>query len=388
MQQGQLNQTIQFLSTLLGSQNGQIAVSSTNVMQLTTALNNVTTAVAELARILKNLGLVNDFSNVNCHQVDAQSSNRATYASKAALNTNVNIPNVTVNTSKPVNMQKDANRLPVFNSTNSVNNNINLANHVNANVRDNQDAFLKELARLKNLRNDAFYKMERNNVISNRYEQNLNQTPIRVAKKFAPNILYKDTDEIKKHKINVTKQLVKNAIDEMRIHMNIQKKKLESYEKQIVDFIKTEENENKRNRLLENYKIIVSRYSNNVIKKLANKDTFFNSNRHMISLAYKLNEDAPVNYSTSNNTNINQRSIETFDNESRQDTDIDDIDISELINDIIPRSQPENSKLKRKALDSPTSLSQPVPELLDPEPLSKNLHAPHNKVRIKALTQD
>jgi hypothetical protein len=160
----------------------------------------------------------------------------------------------------------------------------------------NDDPFMAELVKLKNLRNEAFYRMHRNIKIANLYLANLNGEHKRIPKKFAPNIHRNDKPEIKMHKIEISIQQVQNDVQTMKLHQNIQENKIKNLEEKIKAHIFSCPNEEKKIRLMRDYDAIINRHATKTLKKLDEKMTFLNSNQHMMGLQYHI-------YETTNTTN-------------------------------------------------------------------------------------
>lgn len=144
--------------------------------------------------------------------------------------------------------------------------------------------FMEELVRLKNMRKDAYYKMFRNKIVSQLYEDNIKKDSMRIPKKFAPNFLNYDSHEIKVHKCNVAIQTTQSEIKTMRIHQKIQHSKQENFHAQIIQHINTETNIQERNKLLTNYDTIIKRAMSKVENNLHKKLTFLDSNAHMYTI--------------------------------------------------------------------------------------------------------
>ena len=147
---------------------------------------------------------------------------------------------------------------------------------------------------------------------------------------------------MKNHKIKCSIDKTKNAIDEMRIHQKIHNDRIMYYEQKIVDLFNQESNNERKNRLMNDYRKIVERNDQNCLKKLRNKFSFFDSEKHMITISENSENNNTENYI------INQN--ETDKSQCHEDTDIDDTEMDST----------QKSNTKRKA---PTSIDERMYEI-------------------------
>lgn len=262
------------------------------------------------------------------------------------------------------------------------------------------DLFMQELIKLKNLRVETFYKLQRNIVLKSMYIKNLSNDVKRIPKKFAPTFLAKEATELKNHKISASIQATENEITSLEIHKNIQENKFYMLDKKIREHILTHPDQTKQTHYLNNYENIMKKACDKIMHKLQNKMSFFNSNMYMINIRFfqsnlptnmpyiNLNHDenhGQINVQISNEENeaqiqaITQQNI-IFQTQTQEDTDIDDV--SEI--SLIPNTQDtpeaethEEVNTKRKTSNSfsanfpfnannsrfirSTTSSQPVP---------------------------
>lgn len=266
------------------------------------------------------------------------------------------------------------------------------------------NSFMTKLIELKNKRNDAFYKAQRNKMLIDLYLSALTEFPQRIPKKFAPTFHRVDSDEIRQGKIRIAVEKTNNCIAEMNIHMNIHNTRLASLEKQVVSFISSEAPTHKHDKLLNDYKIIVKKNDENALKKINTKYIFSKTNSHMYTLKeshipvnHQLlvtdtskQQSAPIEHANSPAPNI------ILPPHSHNDTDIDDIDPSICDS---PFSPITHTNLKRKAslnsLDSNTDTGTkyflPFSTSTQPSKIpissSKNLRYTKQTVVAKAASQ-
>jgi hypothetical protein len=317
---------------------------------------------------------------------DTFSSNNArSYANAVFENNNVSKPNTS-------NKQNVSNSFqPHFNaqhaSKNLPNNNAKVVNDSNKN-----SFILSELALLKNTRNTSAYAAQRNVMLSKIFEENLNKFPKRVPKKFAPSFNRNDAPAIRDLKTKSSINKVKDEIDKMKIHADIQKNKRDKFEKLCFEYIERETNSEKRQKLLNDLKNIIKKTDEASLKKINSKIHFFNSNEYM----------STINSFTNTNTSIRKQNTSLQTSHTPEDTDPDDVSEQEeempvgqpvtspSIVDSHPEnksagpepsyycSQPDEHQLKRKgdSLESDTSHSEtnvPLAPSTQPDRACKSL---------------
>lgn len=146
------------------------------------------------------------------------------------------------------------------------------------------DDFMTKLASLKNTRNEAYYRMRRNELCSEMYLRNLNAQPRKVPRKFLPNIVCHRDPALLQHRNEMAIQAVSLDIKAMKIHQEKQRQKLERYDQLINDHINSEPNESKRIVLKNNCSRIIARSNAAIEQKLIKKIDFFESLQHMFVL--------------------------------------------------------------------------------------------------------
>ena len=344
--------------------------SSPNVLErLIRALEELTKAINMLPNNLQNV-IVKDNIKTNINNNLVQSNDKSDAESmKAFHSNNSNNNQILYNTI----LEQPATNQFYQNSTS-----------VNRLQKDNSadlDPFMQKLASLKNQRNDAFYKMSRNKLISDTYERNLNAVPQKIHKKFAPAYNKNDSKEIKAHKLELSLQSVANSINEMRIHERIHKNKLEKMEEEILLFINTKNDENDKQRLLTTYKKITHQHEERTKLKLMAKANF------LMDTAYVIKDFSYNNNSTKNINHQYDRIV--VENEDKNDTDIDDV---HLIDD-------EGETVNRKRKNSFSTLStssdkdvfqkdkQVISNSQIPLPVSKNLRGTRHSGKMKIVSQ-
>lgn len=205
------------------------------------------------------------------------------------------------------------------NSSNFCNNQISTPFVNNKENKNQQNEFMQELISLKNLRKDAFYKMLRNKLISNLYEENLKNEIKRIPKKFLPTITNHDSNEIKSHKFSIAIQNVINEIKTMKIHQNIQENKHKMLDTKIRDHIKKELNESERLKLTSDYEKIIARAFLKVEENINKKCIFLNSGSHMYTIK-------PFTIKQQNVQENQDFTNHATDEQRAQDTDSDEFD--------------------------------------------------------------
>lgn len=232
-----------------------------------------------------------------------------------------------------------------FNLPNSSNINANLpqgnqnfpkSSFKNSNNSKDKLFNLSELAVLKNTRNTSAYAAQRNVMLAKIYDENLNKSPQRVPKKFAPTLNRNDAQAIREHKIKSCIYRVKEEIEKMKIHADIQNNKREKFEKLCIEYIERELNENMKQKLLNDYKNIIKKSDIALSKKLNAKIHFFNSNEYMLT----------INSTTKPDITTPQKTTSMQPSYSPESTDIDDVEEEE---DEMPAGQPKNSALVKQA---------------------------------------
>lgn len=373
------SQIIALLNSLLHSQNNLSSVNNFNFQCLINPLRTIAGALNEIADFLSNLNVQN--SSVN---------KQPSYSSVTQTNANKEYPLDKL-------FKSDTNKdVPNTTTQKSVSN----------------DAFMEHLVKLKNMRNDSFYKMNRNKMLSSIMENNLVSTPIRVPKNFAPKISRTDPEEIANHKINVAIQGAKNEIEKVKLHYSIHERKVQNLDTEIAKHISTEQNEDKRNKILSNCQKIIHDASNKTIKKLKSKEQFFNSNQFMSNILYKKpNFQSTILTNTENtNTNITSDALvpytqTSFDDENVMNTNfLSDSFVKEILtepfeveetvplkrrlsNNSINSSPSQQAKKKLNSPFSSTQLSQPTFMSPTISSLSKNDKASSTSTKMKGSTQ-
>lgn len=209
----------------------------------------------------------------------------------------------------------------------------------NSNVTSN--AFMAELAKIKNIRNEACYRMKRNIAISALMEKNLSQNPIRIPKKFAPSVSHHDGPDIKCHKISVAIQNTRNDIKTMLIHRDLQEKKMHLYDEKVREHIQTEPNEEKRNNLRKNYEAIIKKHNDNADNKLRKKSVFLDSSAHMYTLKMNTQDTTHTQHQDADNTIPSNTQADVDENSDHTSED-------EILA-FVTSMETENSVLKRKS---------------------------------------
>lgn len=248
-----------------------------NIQELITAIEKLTAAINDLPHRLMNANV--SVLNANNNNIPFIATNyEASYSDKLKSNTNNNKINVNNNVCSNL-------------LSNNKQSNMSVLNNVST-----QDSSMAKIVELKNQRNDAFYKYKRNQIIANNYENNLFLQPQRIPKKFAPNINKNDSNDLIDHKISIALQTVQNEIQTLRIHENIQKNKMENFDKKVKQAISDKNcNINEKENQLKKYNIIINRYDENTTRRLNEKSAFFNSPQHTICLNFKKRNDNNVN---------------------------------------------------------------------------------------------
>lgn len=277
------------------------------------------------------------------------------------------------------------------------------------NASPNQSAhgnnFMDTLVKLKNDRNDSFYKMSRNKLLVAITEKNLTFDPIRIPKKFAPKITRTDHPDIAKQKIDFAIQSTRSEIEKLNLHYNIHEQKIQKIDKDIEKHIQTETNENKKINYLNTCKKIINESSSKTISKLSKKETFFNSDKFMVNIDYrkyinsenskaaKENNEALVSYTQTNETIYDQTHIlsESFLNNALNEP-FETSQASQLKRTASQCSlSSSNSQqiTKRKQQDFSTSTQQSQPNFMQPtiSSLSKNDKATSTAAKMKLSTQ-
>jgi hypothetical protein len=356
----------QLINAILGI--SQFTSKNNEINDLTNALNELSVAANKVSLILKNISTT---ANQNSYNVDNSSSN-----------------NPSSKQFHYVNAVKKPSQVNV--------NNVSSRNEVSQNITKTANPFMSELANLKNLRNDAYYKCNRNGLLIKLLSNNLKKEPTPVPKKFAPSFTRHDSNEIREHKIEMCKQRVINEIKTMKIHEDIQRKRMEMYDKKVHEHINTEPNLDKREKLLDSYEKIVAKHDQKFRDNWRKKESFFNSNAYNFFIknqSQKKFSDDPKNQNTALNNN------ETLDNLS-EDSDCDDISLNQIYQmDEINKSLLSSRQLKINVTEpidlDDTSAKRPLsqPYTQPPRqcksliPISKNFSAPATKTREKVLSQ-
>lgn len=340
--------------------------SNNNVLNdLSSALNELSVAANKVSLILKNMSTT---STLNSNNIDNRSSNNQ--SNKQFPYLNAVKKHVSVN-----------------------DNNLSSRNEVPQNSNKTSNPFMSELANLKNLRNDAYYKCTRNSLLIKLFSSNLTKEPMPVPKKFAPSFTRHDSNEIREHKIEMCKQRVINEIKTMKIHEEIQRKRMEMYDKKVHEHINTEPNLEKRAKLLNGYEKIVAKHDQKFRDNWQKKESFFNSNSYNF---FVKNQSQKTFTADQENQNTVLNNSEILENLS-EGYDCDDISLSQaykideslLTSRHLKRNVTEPIDLNDISAKRPPSQpsTQPPRQCKALVPVSKNFFAPAPKTREKALSQ-
>lgn len=367
-----VNQILDFVSKV--STNN---IDNSNIMyELINALHELSCSASKVVMILQNFGKQ---KNSTHYSSTYDSSRKMSYASAVKEPVNTNYPQKNLGVTEfdlkhnnPLN--KPNNRQSKISSNKTI-------------PPNNNDAFKNELVKLKNLRNDAYLKHQRNNMISNVYENSLYKPGPKIPKKFAPNFTRYDSNEIRNHKIEVSINRVREEIKTMRLHEQIQINRCVMYDNKVKEHINTINDSSRREKLLAGYLSIINKYGEFCNKMLNTKREFFESNKHLVlverypksvanlSNPYADEESDPDDVSSVTDQPAGEQckdqSIEISTGTKRKaDNDICTSQPS-LNDEIVIHSQP-NRACK---LQNPTSA------------LSKNLLVTGKRARTRSLTQ-
>lgn len=149
----------------------------------------------------------------------------------------------------------------------------------------NENSFIAKLAYLKNQRNEAAYKMHRNRLISQLYEDNVNHTPSRVPRKCVSQVLPREANEMIQHKNNMSRQNVCNLIISMRFHEGVQQRKMEKFNSEALTLIESIKEDASRASILNRYNHILLDSDRRIMEKLSKTIAFLGSTEHMVALA-------------------------------------------------------------------------------------------------------
>lgn len=169
-----------------------------------------------------------------------------------------------------------------------------------------QDSFLAKLAALKNTRNEACFRMHRNEQISNLYEQGLTQVPRRIPRKFASKTNTRGDKVLAIHQQQMTIQSIENEVKSMRIHRDVQRRKMERFDRLARELIETECDARRREELSANYSRIIERSTMAIQQRLGKTIDFLSSSTHMI-LLHELNEQVLTTLPSCNTTIIEKQ---------------------------------------------------------------------------------
>lgn len=371
-------QIFSLLNSLVNNQNKQYQSENVNLNLLANSCKKVAEGLNEIADFLNSLHVPLYVNASNLNYASAVKQNNADFNNK---------------TNSAFNSKKDK---PL---TNTSEQNVNKS-----------DEFMQTLVKLKNVRNDSFYKMKRNELLITMMKNNISSNPVRVPKNLAPKIGRNDTAELVNHKINVALQSAENEIQKLNLHFNIHKQKIEKLDEEIKKHIDSEPNELKRDRYLSNCQKIITDSSSRTVQKLNKKQSFFNSNLFMVNLNYK---SANFSKKSVNESSMSEEQNEpivpytqsTHVNNNNNNDILSDSFVNEVLNDPFEASQ--HNLLKRKASDcslhssksaeivkkkqeacfTSTQLSQPTFMAPTISSMSKNDKASAASVKMKPFTQ-
>ena len=390
-------QTSNFMSNMLNLLSNSSNFNTANFDRLIKAIENVAKAIEllpeNLARVL------NCNYNQNNVNVPLHENNKFYYPDKNIDNNKktyfvpINNPTVSENNIQQANLEYSsvvASNIPIAKT--SIPNKTQNYNISATKPNSEMNPYMQELARLKNQRNDSFYKMARNEFIANMYECQLNSPSPKIPKKFAPTLNKFDSKDIRKHKIKLALQSVENNITEMRIHQNIHLNRLQKFEKEIESHLQKTENNAQRQKLINDYKSIVNRHERKTLEKLKSKYEFTVSN------FYFLKTDDIDSHSVTQNITTEKSQI----NNEKEDTDIDDVTISQPETHHFSKSNNgilSNANLKRRAspelsITSDDEITEAFPILRSSRslsqislPMPKNSRTSKPSCKMKNLTQ-
>lgn len=166
---------------------------------------------------------------------------------------------------------------------------------LNDQVNQQQSPFMLRLAELKNLRNEAYFRMRRNELVSKLYEDGINYQPRRVPQKFVPNLICHRDPALLQHRNEMAVQATEQEIKTMRIHQERQAKKVIEMDGLVRSHIQTESDEVKQELLQANYDRIVVKSTASIERRIAKKIDFLGSREHMILLNEIQNKDKLTN---------------------------------------------------------------------------------------------
>lgn len=226
--------------------------------QLVPVLTGLTEAIARLADNISELSTI--FTNVG--NTANHSNNQSTYAG------------VVGNTQSRKNIAETTNLNAVQN-----------AKHITApqsKTREHiEDDFLNRLALLKNTRNEACFRMRRNQMLSALYNDNLQSQVIKVPKKCMPNMVCHGDQALQRQRNRNAIQNVNNEIAVMKIHEDRQKQKMNRYDRMARELIASVPDESKRKTTLGKYEEIVAKSNEAIERRLAKTIDFLKGSNNM-----------------------------------------------------------------------------------------------------------
>lgn len=151
-------------------------------------------------------------------------------------------------------------------------------------VAQPQNEFMSRLAELKNLRNEAYFRMRRNELVAKLYDDNLRCEPRRIPQKCIPNLVCHRDPTLLQHRNEMAIQAVEQEIKTMRLHQARQAKKMHDMDRLVNQHIETEEDTSKQEMLKSNYNRIISRSMESIEQRITKKLIFLASASHMKTL--------------------------------------------------------------------------------------------------------
>ena len=145
---------------------------------------------------------------------------------------------------------------------------------------------IKELADVKNQRNDAFYKVIASQTRAEIYEQGLAIDPPRIPKKLHEKIDYREHDNIRAHKEELSKQNVRNEIIQCRLHESIHRNTLSKLNNRAAAVFDKVVDSDLRERVVARYRAITEGFEHKTIQKWKDKAPFFASEQHTVLLGF------------------------------------------------------------------------------------------------------
>lgn len=155
--------------------------------------------------------------------------------------------------------------------------------------KPNEQEFIQKLAALKNTRNEAYFRMRRNELIAKLYEECLQSKPQKVPRKCLSSMVCHRNEALLQQRNKLSIQCVENEIAVMRIHQDRQNTKMLRYDKMVYDLIATESNLLKQKQLLDKYQKILHSAKASTEKKLASTIDFLSGSQHMAVLHERRN---------------------------------------------------------------------------------------------------